>query len=151
LESETFLNNEKWIRLRGNAGQRADEVHDIGYIVCEKICRKIQESDLVLAEISLKNQNVFYEIGLAYGLERPIVFMRNAKVIEDVLKDSCLKQSINFTSEPSNDLKNSEYPNVEALSYDIEKYQLHRYISTPWKDRIKDRERLPRELKIFCT
>jgi len=48
--------------------QRADDVREIGYIVCEKICRKIQEADLVLADISLENANTFYEMGLAYGL-----------------------------------------------------------------------------------
>ena len=29
--------------------QCADDVREVGYVVCEKICRKIQESDLVLA------------------------------------------------------------------------------------------------------
>jgi len=57
--------------------QIADEVRDIGYIICEKICRKIQESDLVLVEISLPNPNVFYEFGLACGINRPVVLMKN--------------------------------------------------------------------------
>jgi hypothetical protein len=53
--------------------QRADEVRRPGVIVCEGICKRIQESDFVTCDISLPNPNVFYELGLSYGIGHKIV------------------------------------------------------------------------------
>lgn len=39
---------------------RADQISRTGYVICEKICRKIQDSDFVVADISVANPNVFY-------------------------------------------------------------------------------------------
>ena len=52
---------------------RADQVRRTGYVICEKICRKIQECDFVVADISVANANVFYELGLAYGTQQKIL------------------------------------------------------------------------------
>ena len=49
--------------------QRADESLTIGKI-SEEICESIEESDFVIADISEKNPNVFYELG--YGHARSI-------------------------------------------------------------------------------
>jgi len=59
----------------GLSSSRADTVMRTGYVVCEKICKQIQEADLVVAEITEANQNVMYELGLAAGLRRRILFM----------------------------------------------------------------------------
>jgi hypothetical protein len=48
--------------------ERADDVARPGIIVCEGICKRIQEADFVVADISVPNDNVFYELGLAYGI-----------------------------------------------------------------------------------
>lgn len=53
--------------------QRADEVRRPGIIICEGICKRIQESDFITADVSLPNPNVFYELGLAYGIHHKIV------------------------------------------------------------------------------
>jgi len=53
--------------------QMADEVRNIGYIICDKVCSEIQTSQLILADITLNNHNVFSELGLASGLEQPII------------------------------------------------------------------------------
>ncbi len=63
-------------KLEEDRLQIADEVRNIGYIICGKICNKIQTSELILVDISLNNSNVFYELGLACGLERDIILMR---------------------------------------------------------------------------
>jgi hypothetical protein len=112
--------------------QRADEVRDIGYIICEKICRRVQEADLVLADISLSNANVFYEIGLAFGLERPIVFMHNEKDHEPLLSDHRIAQSLNLPTDEGNQ-KNKllKYPGVGALDLSKEDYHLDRYVLRP--------------------
>ena len=57
---------EKFIR-------RADEFRDIGYVMCEKICRRIQEAELVVVDLSTDNPNVMYEMGLAIGLHKPLL------------------------------------------------------------------------------
>ena len=54
---------------------RADTIMRTGYVMCEKICKQIQEADLVVADITLAKQNVLYELGLAAGLSRRILLM----------------------------------------------------------------------------
>ncbi|MEJ2155289.1 MAG: hypothetical protein P8X96_08120 [Desulfobacteraceae bacterium] len=114
--------------------QRADEVRDIGYIVCEKICRKIQESDLVIADVSLNNANVFYEIGLAYGLMRPIALMQNGNSNQKVLEDKCFQQSMGVEKDTY-----VKYPGIEELSLDREEQKLHRNIILPQGNRIVEK------------
>ncbi len=53
--------------------ERADDVRQIGYIICEKICRKIQEANLIVADLSYNNPNVFYELGISIALRKPIL------------------------------------------------------------------------------
>ena len=52
---------------------RADSIWRTGYVICEKICRKIQDSDFVVADVSIPNANVFYELGLAFGANQKIL------------------------------------------------------------------------------
>ena len=49
---------------------RGDEVRRPGVIICEGICKRIQEADFVTADITLPNPNVFYELGLSYRIHR---------------------------------------------------------------------------------
>ncbi len=53
--------------------ERADDVRQVGFIICEKICKKIQEADYVVADVTFDNPNVFYELGLATALRRKII------------------------------------------------------------------------------
>jgi len=53
---------------------RADEKIDIPESIC-RICKNIQESRLIIADVTGKNSNVFLEIGLSFGLEKPIMFL----------------------------------------------------------------------------
>lgn len=55
------------------APERADDIHNVGYIMCEKICKKIQEADLVVCDVSYSNANVFYELGLSVALRKKIL------------------------------------------------------------------------------
>lgn len=108
--------------------QRADEVRDIGYIVCEKICRKIQQADFVLADVTLRNANVSYELGLSYGLERPIVLLEDEQSNDDVLEDPCFRQSLKRD-------RNSalRYPGIEELDADSTDHELTRFVMRPPK------------------
>lgn len=55
--------------------ERADDVSRPGIIICEGICKRIQEADFVVAEVSVPNDNVFYELGLAYGIGHKILLL----------------------------------------------------------------------------
>jgi len=70
----------------------AEEVKRPGIVICEGICKRIQESDFITCDISLPNSNVFYELGLAYGIGQKIIVMHQkksefAKVISEKLND----------------------------------------------------------------
>ena len=58
---------------------RADQVRRPGIIICEGICKRIQESDFIVVDISIPNDNVFYELGLAYGIGQKILIIRHVK------------------------------------------------------------------------
>lgn len=53
---------------------RADEIFGSGLIVTD-IERKIIESKLVIAEITTSNPNVYYEVGFARALHKPIILI----------------------------------------------------------------------------
>jgi hypothetical protein len=53
--------------------ERADDIRQIGYIICEKICKKIQEADYIVVDVTFDNPNVFYEFGLATALRKRII------------------------------------------------------------------------------
>ena len=113
--------------------QRADEVRDIGYIVCEKICLRIQGADLILADISLENSNVFYEIGLARGLGRPLVLMQNTSTQRNVLADVCVRQSLDLKENSPESLAHVvlKYPGVGELSREQPDHMLPTRVRLP--------------------
>ena len=53
---------------------RSDEKFDAPEIVCT-ICKNAQEASLILADLTGRNPNVFLEVGLAFGLEKHVVFL----------------------------------------------------------------------------
>jgi hypothetical protein len=113
--------------------RRADDVRDIGAIVCEKICRRIQESDFVLVDVSLPNANVFYEMGLAVGLDRPLVLMRNAGTPGDVLADACVRESLGLSPHAPGWAGDPvlEYPGVGRLDANADAHRLDRKVHRP--------------------
>lgn len=60
---------------------RADELFTTGTVV-EQIWEQIHKSTVLLADLSEKSANVFYELGLAHAAYKPVVF--TASNIEDV-------------------------------------------------------------------
>lgn len=78
---EVFLQNCLVPFLEKNYGQplgkillqTGDKIRRPGVVICEGICKRIQESHFVVADISAPNPNVFYELGLAYGIEQNVV------------------------------------------------------------------------------
>jgi hypothetical protein len=52
---------------------RADELFSTGSVI-EQIWEQIQKSKILLADLTGKNANVFYELGLAHAASKPVVF-----------------------------------------------------------------------------
>ena len=72
--------------------RRVDEVEHPGSIIAD-IEDGIAEADLVIAEITESNANVFYEVGFAYALSKPVVLIakRSRKKLPfDLLVERCL-------------------------------------------------------------
>ncbi len=60
---------------------RADELFSTGSVV-EQIWEQIAKAKILLADLTGKNPNVFYELGLAHAATKPVVFA--ASQVEDV-------------------------------------------------------------------
>jgi hypothetical protein len=69
------------IKEAGFEPVRADELFTTGSVV-EQIWEQIEKSKLLLADLSGKNPNVFYELGLAHAARKPVVF--TAGQLDDV-------------------------------------------------------------------
>ena len=59
---------------------RADDFPGAGFDLLEKIHVAIERAELVIAEISERNANVFYELGYAVGINKPILLIANRGV-----------------------------------------------------------------------
>ena len=55
---------------------RADEVRKTNYIVVD-VLRKILESDIVLCDISGRNPNVLFELGIGQAFNRPVCIVKD--------------------------------------------------------------------------
>ena len=64
---------------------RADEKFSNVDMMC-KVCRAIQESEYVIINISDENPNVMFELGLAYGLNKYVILLKDTStpVISDL-------------------------------------------------------------------
>lgn len=57
---------------------RADQVYGPGSIM-DDIIRGIETAQIVIAEITPTNENVFYEVGYAHALKKPTILLANKK------------------------------------------------------------------------
>ena len=81
---------------------RSDEKFDTPEIVCT-ICKNAQEASLILADLTGRNPNVFLEIGLAFGLEKYVVFL--SQTPEDIPFDTKTFRTIIYDPHKLSDLK----------------------------------------------
>ena len=61
------------IREAGFEPVRADELFSTGSVM-EQIWEQIEKSKVLLADLTDRNPNVFYELGLAHAAKKPVVF-----------------------------------------------------------------------------
>ena len=91
------------IKEAGFEPVRADELFSSGSVV-EQIWEQIQKAKVLLADLTGKNANVFYELGLAHAACKPVVFASG--VLEDVPFDlRHLRVIIYETREPNWNMK----------------------------------------------
>lgn len=62
------------IKEAGMEPFRADELFSTGTVI-EQIWEQIQKSKILVADLTGKNANVFYELGLAHADKKPVVFV----------------------------------------------------------------------------
>lgn len=127
--------------------RKADEIMDMGYIVCEKICKRIQQSDLIIADISVKNTNVFYELGLSYGLERPVMLIQKDNLgDENLLDDPRIVNSLSYNHpiQSFSRQKVFRYQGVEKLS----ETDISDYILTPPEKKTHQPMKTDKALKL---
>ena len=82
-----------------------------GSSIIDEITNSITESDFIIADISGTNPNVMYELGLAHGLKKQVLLLRNKK--SDFNSISNLNQYLQFTYDISN---------LDSLTNAIDKY-----------------------------
>lgn len=64
-------------RLEIDEASRSDQAMRLGSIMCQSICKQIIEKECILADLSLPNPNVYYELGLAHALGKPALVCHN--------------------------------------------------------------------------
>ena len=120
----------QYFQIKQDNIRRADQFANTGYVMCEKICLRIQQAGFVVVDISIYNPNVYYELGIAIGLNKPLLVVcdgsKKAKV-EDLCK------SIGINSDEV-----LYYPNVGYI--DVEK--------TPLLERIQRVKLAPRKITM---
>jgi len=58
----------------GGSCERADEMQHVGGVV-EKIYDSIKGADIIIAELTAANPNVYYEVGFAHALGKPVILL----------------------------------------------------------------------------
>lgn len=54
--------------------ERADDIHDISGVM-QSVWESINRARIIIAEMTGKNQNVFYELGIAHTLGKPVIMI----------------------------------------------------------------------------
>ena len=62
------------IKDAGMEPLRADQLFSTGTVI-EQIWEQIQKAKILVADLTGKNANVFYELGLAHANKKPVVFI----------------------------------------------------------------------------
>jgi len=62
---------------------RADETYGPGLIIAD-VTREISESQFVIAEITPSNPNVYYELGYAHAINKPVILMADKAIVKQL-------------------------------------------------------------------
>jgi hypothetical protein len=93
---------------------RADDISSVGVIV-DQIWGKIQEAQIIVADATNKNPNVFYEMGLAHALGKDVIIL--AQSIDDIPFDLRHRRAIVYNIDQLNEVTNSFSAAIEELMW----------------------------------
>jgi len=119
---ERYLQSNYAYIEKGLKLEQADKIRRTGYVVCEKICRRVQSVDFIIVDVSTPNANVFYELGLAYGIAQKIVVIHQesskfGKLVANYLEDAGCKA---YPYKDLSPIKQSDFMLSQYLWYSIE-------------------------------
>jgi hypothetical protein len=106
---------------------RADDVKQTNFIVID-ILQKIIQSEIVICDLSSKNPNVMYELGIRQAFDLPVLLIKDQKtdrifdisVLRDVVYDESLRiDSVNVNITSIADSLLSTYNSQKTESQDI--------------------------------
>lgn len=89
---------------------RAD--FESGLIIMNDICKRIKKANLTIFDISLPNTNVYYELGLACGLDKKIILLYNHSIYYEKHPKDRLPFDIN-------QFRYIEYHTISDLGYNL--------------------------------
>ncbi|GGD07193.1 hypothetical protein GCM10011368_06340 [Hyunsoonleella pacifica] len=92
---------------------RADNIYKPSTII-KDIWNLIQSSTLIVADLTKKNANVFYELGLAHASKKPVIFI--AESMDDVPFDLRAQRVITYNKEHHNWGENLRKEIVKSIS-----------------------------------
>jgi CheY-like chemotaxis protein len=84
------------LRNNGIDCRRADEIYGVADVM-DDILAGIAEADFLIAELTSRNPNVFYELGLAHAFNKPVILM--VQDIESVPFDLKQRRCIVYTAD----------------------------------------------------
>lgn len=87
--------------------------------ILEKIAGYIKQADIVIADCSGRNPNVFYELGMAHALEKPVILI-TADDIQDAPTDIRAFEFIRYTDGPDQFFQKLDLALREALGNPFE-------------------------------
>lgn len=102
---------------------RSDSNPSSNYVMCSRICQQLQIADLVVVDVSQRNTNVFYELGIAVALGKlilPICYSESFFRMEIPEKIKALE------SKESNDSNESKKSNDYSI-------MIHHIDCFPWR------------------
>lgn len=88
-----FLGIKPAIENCGLACERVDEQHFTDTIL-NKIFENIRKARFIVAEMTTKNPNVYYEVGYAHGINKPVIFL--TQYLHDIPFDLKDRPHINY-------------------------------------------------------
>ncbi len=86
----------------GAYAERVDEQHFSGSIL-DRILNQINTADILIADMTGKNANVFYEVGYAHALGKTVILM--TQQINDIPFDLKHRQHIEYRANNLRDLR----------------------------------------------
>ena len=72
-DTSKIINDIKYRRVKEIHVERGDTEVASNYVMCSRICQRIQIADLIIVDVSHQNPNVFYELGMAIALGKLIL------------------------------------------------------------------------------